>query len=60
MPWRSMRGMRNRIAQGYLDVDLRVGPPKQSFHRLSSARASCPATRFPGFSHSSSALRWTP
>ncbi|WP_189412115.1 HepT-like ribonuclease domain-containing protein [Neogemmobacter tilapiae] len=24
IPWRGMRGMRNRIAHGYFDVDLRV------------------------------------
>jgi uncharacterized protein with HEPN domain len=24
IPWRSMRGMRNRIAHGYFDIDLAV------------------------------------
>lgn len=24
IPWRSMRGMRNRIAHGYFDIDLGV------------------------------------
>jgi uncharacterized protein with HEPN domain len=24
IPWRSMRGMRNRIAHGYFDIDLTV------------------------------------
>lgn len=24
MPWRSMRGMRNRIAHGYFDINLDV------------------------------------
>lgn len=24
IPWRSMRGMRNRIAHGYFDIDLDV------------------------------------
>lgn len=24
VPWRSMRGMRNRIAHGYFDIDLDV------------------------------------
>ena len=24
IPWRSMRGMRNRIAHGYFDIDLEV------------------------------------
>jgi uncharacterized protein with HEPN domain len=24
IPWRSMRGMRNRIAHGYFDIDLNV------------------------------------
>ena len=24
VPWRSMRGMRNRIAHGYFDIDLEV------------------------------------
>ena len=24
VPWRSMRGMRNRIAHGYFDIDLTV------------------------------------
>lgn len=24
VPWRSMRGMRNRIAHGYFDIDLKV------------------------------------
>ena len=24
IPWRSMRGMRNRMAHGYFDIDLRV------------------------------------
>ena len=24
LPWRSMRGMRNRIAHGYFDIDLEV------------------------------------
>jgi uncharacterized protein with HEPN domain len=24
IPWRNMRGMRNRIAHGYFDIDLEV------------------------------------
>ena len=32
IPWRSMRGMRNRIAHGYFDIDLAV-----VWHTLQSA-----------------------
>ncbi len=46
IPWRDMRGMRNRIAHGYFDLDMRVvwetmqTAPPDLLERLSSAEFS--------------------
>lgn len=34
-PWRSMHGMRNRIAHGYFDIDLDVAPGRPGHEQLS-------------------------
>lgn len=54
VPWRSMRGMRNRIAHGYFDINLDVvwdtvqTALPQLLQQLSTARLAAQSDQLPG------------